>query len=177
MKIVCIMGRRNSGKSSVKKALEAVGFKKLNTYTTKGDTQEEIEELERHGYLHISREVFNKHVESGHIIETETYDNELYGIAKPFGARKYVVTVSPDGLNKLREVYGKQVIGIYLYCDEQTADSRDNDTNRLPKSTYLDDSDVLSEMQDSCDVKIDSTQNFQNVKLDILKAVRDHSEV
>jgi guanylate kinase len=174
MKIVCIMGRRNSGKSSVKKALEAVGFKKLNTYTTKGETPEEIEELGRHGYIHINRELFKAHVERGHIIETETYDNELYGIAIPFGARKYVTTVSPDGLEKLREVYGKQVIGIYLSCDDQTAQSRDNQTNRLAKSTYLDDPDTLNKMQEVSDATIDSTQDFQKVKLDILKLVRDY---
>ena len=35
MKFVCIMGRSNSGKSTVEKTLEQMGFKRSISYTTK----------------------------------------------------------------------------------------------------------------------------------------------
>jgi guanylate kinase len=169
------MGQHNSGKSSVKKTLESLGFKKLNTYTTKGDTQEEVEELERHGYIHITNETFKRHVDSGHIIEAEEYNGELYGIARPIAAKKYVVTVNPYGLDKLREIYGRQVIGIYLKCDKETLESRENTNKRLPKNSYNMTEQEAYDMETKSDVVIDSSQDFLKVKLDLMTAIRELS--
>lgn len=165
------MGRRNSGKSSVEKVLEKIGFKRSISYSTRNKINNEQNEKE---YNIVDKESFMKLVERGHIIEYEEYNGNLYGTPRPYGSTKFVATVCLKGFRALKSIYGKQVIGVYLKCDEDIALSREEDIredefikiNNLYKET-------LQQMEEEADIVINSNQNINMVIADILRVLRD----
>lgn len=179
MKFICIMGRSNSGKSTVESYLEKMGFKRSISYTTR-EPQVRNGKLEEDGveYRFVTEEKFMKLVENGKIIEYERYGNNLYGTPRPFGSKRFVAVVCIGGYKALKELYGDQVIGVYLECDSDVAFSRsytrdNNNNNNLAKARKDIDSALLDEMKSSADIVIDSNQELNRVLADILKAVQN----
>lgn len=176
MKFVCIMGRSNSGKSTVEAYLEKMGFKRSISYTTR-EPQVRNGKLEEDGveYRFVTEEKFMKLVDSGKIIEYERYGSNLYGTPRPFGGKRFVAVVCIGGYKALKELYGDQVIGVYLECDSKVAFSRSEtrDNNNLAKARKDIDAKLLEEMKSSADIIIDSNQELNRVLADILKAVQN----
>ena len=176
MKFVCIMGRTSSGKSTLERTLEQLGFKRNISYTTR-EPRMEHGELEKDGdkYNFISRDKFNDLLKNGKIIESVEYNGELYGMARPFGSSKYVAVVEANGFRALKQIYGEQVIGIYLSCDEDVAlkraEERDGVVN-LAKKRIKSDIELIREAERLADITIDGNQDKNKVVSDVLKALR-----
>ena len=65
------MGRSNSGKSTVEKTLEQMGFKRSIYYTTKEpQIRDGVKEKNGDAYRFVSRDKFMSLVESGKIIDS-----------------------------------------------------------------------------------------------------------
>lgn len=175
MKFVCIMGRRNSGKSSIERVLEKIGFKRSISYSTRKPTNKNsVENDDEKEYNVVDKEAFMQLVEKGHIIEYEEYNGNLYGTPRPYGSTKFVATVCLKGFKALKEMYGKQVLGVYLKCDEGISLSRESDMsedefNKLNEAYK----ETLQQMEKEADIVINSNQNINLVIADILKVLRD----
>jgi len=179
MKFVCIMGRSNSGKSTVEKTLEQMGFKRSISYTSREpQIRNGIQEKNGHEYMFVSEDKFKELVAKKHIIEYERYGNNLYGTPRPSGAKRYVAVVCIGGYRALKKLYGDQVLGVYLKCDEDIAFSRgqqrDGSTNLVYKRKQ-EDENLLAEMEKEADIVIDGNQDLNKMLADILKALRDRN--
>lgn len=180
MKFICIMGRSNSGKSTIEKKLEQLGFKRSISYTSK-EPQIRNGEIEKNGdtYRFVSRDRFMELVNKGKIIEYAEYNGNLYGTPRPSGAKKYVAVVEINGFKALKELFGDQVIGIYLKCDEDIAIQRSiqrDGSDKLIKSRQESDEKMLNEMESLADAVIDSNKDINTVLADILKVLRNKEE-
>lgn len=176
MKFVCIMGRSNSGKSTVERALEKVGFKRSISYTTrKPQIRDGVEEKNGEHYKFVTVAKFNELVDCGIMVERSEYNGDLYGTPRPYGARRYVAVVELNGYRKLKEEYGQQVIGVYLKCDEDTAIQRAvkrGDSDGTVKDRSKADEKMLADMEKEADIVIDSTQDLNKMIAEILKKLR-----
>lgn len=176
MKFVCIMGRSNSGKSTVEKTLEQMGFKRSISYTTREpQVRDGIKEKNGDAYIFVTRDKFMSLVESGKIIEYAEYNKNLYGTPRPYGAKRYVAVVEINGYKKLKELYGEQVTGFYLKCDGDVAIKRAikrDSSDELIKQREKSDEAMLSEMENIADIVIDSNQDINKMIADILKNLR-----
>lgn len=180
MIFVCIMGRTSSGKTTLESTLEQIGFKRNISYTTRAPRLEQGE-LEKDGdrYNFVSRDKFNELLDNGRIIESVEYNGNLYGMAKPFGSNKYVAVVETEGFKALKEIYGKQVVGIYLACDadiaKERAEKRDG-SMELAKNRIDSDTQLVREAAELADITIDGNQDKNKVASDVLKALKKFQE-
>lgn len=176
MKFICIMGRNNSGKSTVEQYLEKMGFKRSVSYTTR-EPQVRNGVLETNGkeYVFVSEQKFFELYDKGIIIEYEKYNNNYYGTPVPHGASRYVAVVCLGGYRALRNKFGDQVIGVYLKCNEdkvmERAITRDGDS-KLAISRLNEDYKVLDDMEKEADIVIDSNQDLYSMLAEILKVLR-----
>lgn len=180
MKFICLMGRSQSGKSSVENKLEQLGFKRSISYTTR-EPQIRKGKLEENGkdYIFVSREEFLNLVEKGYIIEYEEYNNNLYGTPRPFGSTRYVAVVCIGGFKALKKLYGNQVIGVHLKIDAKTAEERGkarDGSTELTINRKDEDDKLTKQMEDEADIVIDSSKDLNIIVADILKYVKGLEE-
>ena len=177
MKFICLMGKTASGKTTIAYQLEKFGFKRSVSYTTRKPSLENgIPENEIGTYKFVSREVFDGLINTGVIIEWDEYNNQLYGTPRPFGAKNYVGEVSLDGYKELKRIYGNQVIGIYLQCEEEIQKVRllykDLNTDEINKRNQID-SDLSNQIKENPEIiVIDNNGTVEDVTLEILRAVK-----
>lgn len=177
MKFICIMGRSNSGKTSVEHYLEKMGFKRSISYTTrKPEIRDGVHEQDGVEYKFVTEEKFMELVDKGKIIEYERYGNNLYGTPLPYGSTRYVSVVCINGFRALKKLYGDQVLGVYIQCDKNIAldraQKRDTDTEKV-KSRYIEDDKLIKEMEDEADIIIDGNQDLNKMLCDVLKSLRE----
>lgn len=181
MEFICIMGRSNSGKSSVEKYLEKMGFKVSVSYTTrKPRIQDGKEEVNGVDYRFVTEDKFMELVNKGKIIEYEKYGNNYYGTPVPYGSTRYVAVVCVNGFKALKEKYGNQVLGVYLKCDKDIAIERaeKRDSNKeIIESRLKKDDDLIKEIESVADVTIDGNQDLNKVLADILKTLRERRSI
>lgn len=174
------MGVTGSGKSTIEKNLEKLGFTRSISYTTR-QPQVRNNKLEENGveYNFVTREKFMELVDKGVIIEYEEYDGNLYGTPEPFGATSYVSVVCTNGFKALKEKYGEQIIGVYLQCSneisEQRAGERDTDLKKFKRRRERD-LEAAEEMQQIADLTVDASQNINIVTAEILNGVKKLQE-
>lgn len=176
MKFICIMGRSNSGKTTVEKTLEQMGFKRSISYTSREpQIRNGIKEENGKEYIFVTREKFLKLVENNKIIEYEQYNGNLYGTPVPFGAKRYVAVVCLGGYRALKKMYGDQVTGVYLKCDAETSLNRGQQRDgsvSLVKKRLSEDEKLLKDMENEADIIINSNQDLNKMLADILKVIR-----
>ena len=97
MKIICILGKSGSGKSSVEKKLESIGYKRIISYTTRKPRGNEKDGKEYH---FVSREDFEQLITKKIIIEYAEYAGNYYGAPGPVGSINNVIVVESDGDRK-----------------------------------------------------------------------------
>ena len=180
MKFVCIMGRNNSGKSTVEEYLEKMGFTRSISYTTR-EPQVRNGVLETNGkeYRFVSEEKFMELVDKGIIIEYEKYGNNYYGTPVPHGSSRYVAVVCIGGYRALKEKFGDQVIGVYLRCDKEIALDRAikrDKTEEQALKRFEEETKLIEGMEEEADIIIDSNQELYGMLAEILKAVREYGK-
>lgn len=136
MKFICIIDNKNKKCYDVAKSLENMGFKKNIVYTSSNN-------LDKYKVIHINKDKFDKLVNNKSLIQYEN-NNITYGIKKPFGAKKFVSLIDEDGFKKLKDIYGDQIIGVYIgKCSDNyyISISDTEDTNKII-------SDILVKVRD-----------------------------
>lgn len=172
MKIICIMGISNSGKSTVENTLEKMGFKRSISYTTR-KPEVRSGRLEKNGisYFFVSKERFKELVDKKHIIEYEEYNGNLYGTPKLHGASSFVTSTGLKGYRALKNMYKGQVLGVYLDCSEDKARERDGVT--IDESRIEEDRRIIKGMAEEADIVIDSNKDLNRMLADILQALSE----
>lgn len=117
-KLICLVGKSGVGKSCIEEMLWKLNYKKVVSYTSRAIRAGEINTVD---YNFVTKEQFLEFIESGEVIEhTERYGN-YYGIGQhciDLSKGDYVCTVDPKGYFSLKEHFGDDVVGIYIYIDD-----------------------------------------------------------
>lgn len=103
--MIVLLGESGCGKSSVAKALEKYGYKRIVTYTTRPKRKEEIDGVDYH---FISEKLFQRMKARKEFTETADYRGWHYGSAVKDYDDKSVIILTPRGF---REVSAR------LYCN------------------------------------------------------------
>lgn len=119
MRIVCIMGKRGTRKSQIEGKLEKFGYNRIISYTTRQPEDGEVNNVDYH---FVSKEDFFTLVKKEIIMEWAEYDGDFYGSPHPIGSINNVVVVEPEGYQAIKNVYGQQVIGVYIDSEESLSD-------------------------------------------------------
>lgn len=181
MKYVCIMGRSNSGKKTVLKTLKSIGFEHNISYTTReprvinGKTEQNGEY-----YKFVTEEQFMNLVKNDKIVEYTRYKGALYGTKRPYGAKKFVSLIELNGYRKLKEIYKKQIIGVYLDCDytiSQKRGIRDGSEENFDIVYNNEYEKSLENMKAESDIVINSGRDLNNVIADILKKIKSMEDI
>ena len=116
--MIILVGKSCSGKDSVVKILNSMGYTRVATCTTRPMRTGEINGVD---YYFISQDEFMRMVEKGDFAEYRTYDTEkgmwLYGsrINDYKYATEKVIILTPEGLVNIRKKYPNlPIIAIYL---------------------------------------------------------------
>lgn len=116
--MIVLVGKSCSGKDSVVKILNSMGYTRVSTCTTRPMRTGEINGVD---YYFISQDEFMRMVEKGDFAEYRTYDTEkgmwLYGsrINDYKYATEKVIILTPEGLVNIRKKYPNlPIIAIYL---------------------------------------------------------------
>jgi len=114
-KIIVIMGKAASGKSSVSESLaESLNIEKIITYTTRPIRENEVDGKD---YNFITYEQFK----SGNFACKEEYTvipngPQGYGVNlddfKP--GKNYIIVLTPSGYHQLKQLFGERIFGIYI---------------------------------------------------------------
>lgn len=176
MQFICIMGVSGSGKSTIENKLETMGFTRSISYTTREPrVRDGVAEVDGKEYRFVNKEKFLQLVDKGIIIEYEEYNGNLYGTPEPYGSTSYVAVVCLKGYRALKEKYGKQVVGIYLKCDDEIATarakSRDSSEEFINKRKE-EDRAVAIQMEQEADIVINSGGGINNTIAEILKYIK-----
>jgi glycine/serine hydroxymethyltransferase len=129
MKFVCIIGRHNSFNKDVEKTLEKMDFKICMPYTTDNhENKVSNSSNDFINYKYVTKDKFNELVNKNRVIKYAERGYYLYGAQRPYGAKKFVAVVEEDCCNKLKEVYGNQIIEVYIK-EENEPDNGESDIN------------------------------------------------
>lgn len=174
MKIICILGKSGSGKSSVEKKLESIGYKRIISYTTRKPRGNEKDGREYH---FVSREDFEQLITKKIIIEYAEYAGNYYGAPGPVGSINNVIVVESDGYKKFKEIYGDQVTGVYIDVSDEVADQRkgfrhDTSETEAQKRREVDHS-KFEDVKSLVDIVVDGTENLDDIVIKILKHIKD----
>lgn len=177
MKIVCLLGRSGAGKTLISNELEKLKYKKMVSYTTRLPREGEV-----HGkdYYFITKEVFDNLIKKNIIIEWSEYNGNYYGLSHPVGSTHYVAVVELRGFKRLKEIYGNQVIGIYIDVPKKVAIQRS--LNRLGENKTQEEIDeiyrraevddfVFKDVKKEVDLVVDGTRDIKDILIDILKFI------
>lgn len=176
MVIVALLGKSGSGKSTLERKFESLGFSRIISYTTR-----EMREGEQNhrDYHFVSKEQFDNLVKSNIIIESVIYNNNFYGAPKPVGSDKYVVVLEPDGMAKFKQLYGNQVISVYLDTPDDTIDERLDIRNDTPdrESRKSEDNLKFADIKSKVDLVINGENTVSYNVVMIMRAINERYKV
>lgn len=175
MVIVCIIGRSGCGKSEVEAKLAKLGYNRSISYTTKKPGKGEVNGVHYH---FVTEEDFLKLVEKNIIMEHTEYVGNYYGSPHPIGTINNVLVVEPSGYESIRNIYGKQVVGVYLDVPVEVAEQRAANRDRTDQEDIKkrrDNDDLLFRgIKDKVDLVIDAQQDIETTVAEILKYISDN---
>lgn len=173
MNIICILGRSGSGKSTIEKAIEQLGYNRIISYTTR-----EIRGNEQNGkdYHFVNHKQFRGLIEKDILMEYAEYNGNFYGAPKPVGSINNVIVVERNGYLKIKELYGSQATGVYVdvpldVIGERIVGRNDTSSSDIKKRSSEDDR-VFEHIKDEVDIIIDGTQPIAESVAEILRFVK-----
>lgn len=115
---MCLLGKSASGKSTIEKALEKKGFKRIISVTTRPMRQGEVDGID---YEYISKEELHELLSNNQLAEHTIYNAWGYGIKKSeFETDEICVCViEPHGYRQIKAQFGDRVVGILLEVDDK----------------------------------------------------------
>ena len=102
--MLVIMGRSNTGKSEIAKAIQQQNFNKISTFTTR---PRRAGEVDKEDYFFITKEEFLQKIDEGFFAEWEKFTTVegdwYYGSAKESYCGDGVIILSPSGVKTVLE--------------------------------------------------------------------------
>lgn len=176
MQIVCIMGKSGSGKSTIESKLEQLGYNRIISYTTRSPRGNEQSGKE---YYFVTEEQFDRLIDRNILMESATYNGHRYGAPKPVGASNNVIVVEADGFRKIKQLYGKQAIGIYIDVSDDIIEGRlknRGDTSNIEaNSRKKEDDKKFSTIKNEADLVIDGNDSVDISVLKIITYLRGNT--
>lgn len=121
--MIVLVGESGSGKSTLEKELSnKYGMKKIVSYTTRPIRKGEINGKDYH---FVETEYFEQLKEQGYFVETASYNQWQYGIAKNELTDDSIAVLTPKGLRSVQEYNeknnaGLDIISIYINVDQRS---------------------------------------------------------
>lgn len=155
MSIYCLIGQSASGKSTVEKTLEVLGYPRIISYTTRPMRDNENNGVDYH---YISAEMFHNLTDQGFFAETASYREWYYGLSLDdidYENQDYITVVTIHGYEELVKVAGhKNVVGIHIKVDERERMirqlNRGDEVDEVIRRVFTDRID-FAEVEDVCD--------------------------
>ncbi len=121
MSTIVLCGKSGSGKTTVGKELERLGYKKIVTYTTRPKRAGEVDGVDYH---FVSEAEFQALADTGQFAETASYNASFgfcrYGSLKSdYGIPHSYIILNPIGLKAVKN-QGPGAFTVYLYADKET---------------------------------------------------------
>lgn len=113
--MIALLGHSASGKSSVERELEKLGYKRIISYTTRPIRNGEKNHVDYH---YISSEEFNEKIKQNFWAEKTIYRTWNYGIAWEDCLNDAIVVVEPNGFRKLKAIQELHITSFYIKSDE-----------------------------------------------------------
>ena len=160
--IVNLVAKSGSGKTTVAKELEKLGYNVIQSYTTRKPRHKE-----EWGHTFINTADMEKINKDDMIAFKEVYKGLYYFATKEQyqGKGVSIYTVCPDGAKQVKEnVKDAEVITIYLQVDENIREFRMRDEGRSPTliSDRLENDRKVFEVCE-CDYVIDGSKSLSDV--------------
>jgi guanylate kinase len=122
MNRIIICGKSGSGKDTLRKRMQALGFVYANPYTTRPPRNGEDE---HNSYVFIDKDHFKKLIESDFFFEYTIFNEWYYGTSKyDWSSLNTVFVMSPSAISKINDSDIKKCFIIYLDIDEETRRER-----------------------------------------------------
>lgn len=158
--IYCLIGQSSSGKSTIERRLEAMGFPRIVSYTTRPIRDGETNGVD---YYFIDEEAFKSLDRLGRFAETAQYRDWNYGLSLDgidYRNKKYIVVVTVHGYKELVKAVGKDnVTAIHIQVDEATRMyrqvERGDDVDEIIRRIHTD-RDDFSEAEEICDYIVEN---------------------
>jgi guanylate kinase len=134
MKKLIIIGKSCSGKTELGSLLKKNGLKVAVTYTSRP-----IRPNEKNGihYHFVTKDYFESLIHSKELLEWDNFNDWFYGLPKVEFERSDAMIMTPRGLEKIKEKYGRDKINV-VFLDTSPA-------QRLYRSTLR--GDKIEEIQ------------------------------
>jgi guanylate kinase len=174
-KIYCIIGRSATGKSTVEKHLEKMGYDRIISTTTRP-----MRDGERNGfdYNFISDKEFNELLVKQDFYEQTTYNSWKYSICKNdvpnIDKQDYICVIEVNGFKQLQESLGTdKVIPILLYTDSYTRLKRAIEREPHAEDNvyvevcrrYLSDFSLFSDFEKLVPFKINNLDSYETARI------------
>lgn len=173
MRIICILGKSGSGKSTIESKLESLGYNRIVSYTTRKPRGNEVNGREYH---FITDKQFSRLIEKNILMEHATYNGNMYGAPRPVGAVNYVIVVEADGYRKIKQMYGSQAIGVYVSVPDDIIEERINNrgdtTDKDFQNRREQDKKKFYNIANEVDLVVDGRESVDVSVLKILEYIR-----
>lgn len=166
-KILCIIGRSGSGKTTIAEKLEKRGFVAVQSYTTRKPRFEG-----ERGHTFVTDEEFDK---LKNILAYNEYNGARYCTTMFQIDNSDVYVVDIPGLKMLREKYHglKRIVAVGLMVSEEVARGRmllRGDSDEKVKSRISEDNTAFADLGNCCDFMIDSSYLSPSILADIIES-------
>lgn len=166
-KILCIVGRSGSGKTTIAEKLEKRGFVAVQSYTTRKPRFEG-----ERGHTFVTDEEFDK---LKNILAYNEYNGARYCTTMFQIDNSDVYVVDIPGLKMLREKYHglKRIVAVGLMVSEEVARGRmllRGDSDEKVKSRISEDNTAFADLGNCCDFMIDSSYLSPSILADIIES-------
>lgn len=176
MKIICLLGRSGTGKSTIEQKLQEIGYSRIISYTSRP-----IRPGEQNGreYHFVSSDEFEGLIKNNILMEYTRYSDHYYGAPKPVGSINYVVVVELQGYLRIKKIYGNQAIGVYLDISDEELERRLNKRNDTDSKERIkrakEDATIFKGIKDKVDLVIDANQTPHKIMIDILRHIKENN--
>lgn len=126
MKKIVILGKSCSGKTELSMLLKEKGYRIAVTYTSRPIRPNEIDGVHYH---FTTDDYFQSLIHCDQLIEWDNFNNWFYGLPKEEFDRANVMVMTPRGLKKIIEKYGRDKITI-VFLDTSAAQRLYRSTSR-----------------------------------------------
>lgn len=173
MRIICILGYSGSGKSTVEHRLEQIGYNRIISYTTRKMRGNEQDGREYH---FVTPKQFQSLIDKDILMEYAEYNGNYYGAPRPVGSINNVIVVESDGYKKIKQLYGKQAIGVYMEVPTDILLERLNNRNDTSDidiiNRALEDRKKFDTIKEQVDLVLDGRNPVDISILNILNYIR-----
>ena len=175
-KLIILIGRSGSGKSTIESELIKYGFKKIISHTSR---EIRDDDLIGESYHFVDKEFFENEINLGNFLEYAIYNGNYYGVHKTSikEGENYVAVVNPNGFRSLTKLFPNN-ISFYIKVNEKTMLLRALNREECPNckiicQRFLSDEIEFSNIENEVDYVIFNNDNINETVNIILKNIKD----